>query len=677
MLLSCTEGEDQLQDPPHLAMLEIEELENQELLFTALASNFAKLAISEYGFIYGEGSQLNLSEDFVVQRFGKPSEQFSLSPIHYMERGKEYYVSAYVKAGSETYQSEPTPFVGKGLAAFALDHIEMPDPLYFGDTVRFFGKNVFPLIDKYLASINKVEAEVVEVEKDYFSILIPYMKLSNKVDDDYVFDFHVFADTKATVVQQKVNFREPVFEQGAIQKVDFGEWINIRGQYFGIDDIVPEVDGKSLGYGNVTQTDSSISIRINFNLSSDTPSIVLPIRGGNYMLEQFAQLNPSYLLPNQEYVGYGNQNFLIKGVNLNATNLLITDHAQFNVESEDLYVFASNGEIDLNYSKEFEISPRVSKLYLNNLGELGDNYVQVHLQDAVLGHSRIPTTMGFLTSKTSKAVGIGKNGFVFSEDKIVKIDIESRTFQQVKTLPASFVGYSTTFAQFAENKLIYVGYLSADGSLTRFVEYNPVTNSYVILPDVPSRAVRPAFVYSHGDFVYIEGGIGVKGVREADFVEESFKYNTKTKSWINLNRVFKNNEYSGPWHSFVYNGILMIGGGFAEPWDDGRAGMKVMSFNAQHETWEDFQFEDLGAMGDFEGFQFINGKFMNYSERYVTGLDLVSGKSFTVDNFPRNNISGMRFNTGFAANEKYYFISTGGILYEADPVYFLIDYYDI
>lgn len=675
IVLSCSESEDLPKSQLKLSMVGVEELENQVLLFSASVSNLRGESILEYGFIYGDSPELDFKEDFVVQAFGVPKETFSMSPLHFMALNKEYFVAAFIKVGGEIIQTLPIPFVGKGLASFALDHIESPSPLYFGDTIKLYGTNVFPLFDEYYVNINGKQTKAVDATKDYFSIILPKIEYLVQDDEGVILEFEIIANKHKLNFEKKFPFKKAEFEILDIQKVDFGEEIILKGKYFsiGLNDIsIPNYWGLNDEYN---YNDSIIYFRINNYIYSDVPEINLKIRGLNYSLNDIVKINPSFFKENQTFNIYRNETVIIEGENLAGYNLLSLYHNVNGLNPEEKYIGGFNNKIEFNFSREFSISQRSTKVYLKNLGKIEDNYIIFNFKDPNLEIFRIPSEIEVDNLKTSKSVTFGGIGFTFSKDIVLKVDVEKKDAKIVSNLPSEFKTFQTTFALVGNDKYIYVGYLSQDGATTKFLKYNPNTNQYSVLEDVPIHSIRPTFFYTYGDDIYLEGGIGRNGVQAGDIIRDVYKFNLFSKSWKKLEREIDVFEFTGNWHSFYFDNKLLIAGGYTEPNDDGFSGYKVMEFIPETESWKEFLSSELLFGDTYESSQVFNSVHIIHHNGVIYGFDLLSSKSFKVSNSPQGGLDAVFFTTGFVLNNKYYSYSNEGYIIEIDPSFYNLEEY--
>lgn len=658
---------------PRFSIAFIQSLDSSGAQFAANVFEFGNEEILEYGFVYGKSTLPRIENAEIVRREGKPSAQFEIKASHSMAFGERYHVAAFMKTESGYVYSAPIEFESKGSEGFIFQRIEIPNLLYFRDTITVFASNLSRSIANYSISVESERATVVELGENYFKFLLPDgISFDDRIVTDKTFLFYFLIAGKFLQVEAPFNFRKPEFKIIPNQKINYNQPTFIEGDFMesaGFFEVyyVENQERRAQLNGNFNS-----KIRLGFNpstvFSQNRPRIEVVIRGESYFIDNSFELNPTEFFSGQEFSVSTSDFIVAKVINKNIHDLgfnsIVTAEFQspLQLTGEEMLADDEIGFV-INLTDGIQ---RKNRFYLNNFGKLSENFIEVELTNPILPHTRVSNRFSNAVFENgSRAVCFGNRGYFFAGKEVFKFTPENRGFSFVTQSQANNVfSLSNQFALLAPNGKMYLGAdnLVRDGGLVDFFEFDPVTERITKLPNIPTRATSPFAVYTTPQFLYYDGGIvfveGVGGTPS----NERWRYEFSSQTWIKLDdESFEMGDSSRKSIAYTYQGKL-----FKVGIEAGSLSRTVLyEFNQNTQKWS--KITDLNLPGvpiSNELFVFGNEVFAFYR----SGIYSFSLLNFEVTDYSSGQFDDVLLSVGIGG--RIYLYSWGEFMNEIDPQYF-------
>lgn len=663
VLASCSEDEVVPRTNPRFSVAFVQTVDASGVEFAANMYDFGSDEILEHGFVFGSAGPLTVETSEIVRSDGSPASEFRLKATYGMNVGDQMIVSAFIRTDSGVVYSEPFSFTSQGSEGFVFERYEVPEQVYFGDTIRVYAKSLPRSLNQYAVRMQGQSATISKVGEGYFEFLIPghltFEENGNVVD---VFSTDLQIAGKSLHLEVPLKFRDAEFVVGEIQDVHYGEEVTISGKFLFSDRVEVRLR-KEVNSGwevpLVSYSDQEIVIAARFNNYIYDGDLFVKVRGKEYALPDIYRMKGSELLPNQTYSGLTNQYYEVKGEHFVAeyqSNSFETDIPGVTVNSE----YAFSNESGINFGGI--IVSRNLKVYANNYGQKSQNYAEFHFTDPNLRHMEIPDEFAAYRFVQESGVTVDGMGYFFLERNVYKLDPGTRKVEKVAVAPESIFNLAGGFSYYANNGKIYLGAISSSPSQNSFLEFDPRTNKLKQLANTPSLANKPKLVYSTEAHLYYEGGYKFAA---GGYIWDPgvYKYTIATNKWEKLLREFDNDEYTQLFRTFRYDGQL-----YSILRNTGSIFPEIKRFNPTTETWEDFA--DLGHYGGITSANeiFVVGDWV-YSF-YPEEVSAYNMKTRATKIWQHGfSVSSFNWNYSFQANGKIY-VTKDRFLYEFDPEYF-------
>jgi hypothetical protein len=664
---------------PRFSVAFIQSLDASGAQFAANVIEFGNEEILEYGFVYSKSFQPRVENSEKVKREGKPSSQFEISANHSMELGGKYYVAAFMRTPSGYVYSAPVEFESKGSSGFIYQSIQIPDPLYFRDTITVFATDLSRIFGNFAVQVETESAQVVEVGEGFFKFLLPDMIFfTDQIVTEKTMNFFLTVSGKTLQVSAPFNFRKPEFRVIPNQKVNFGDPVFIEGDYM-----------ESTGFFQVNYIDSdqlkipltgtfNSKIKLGFNPSADfktsKPKIELVIRGEPYIIENSFEINSKDFIPGQDFTVSTSDLVLAKVLNKNINNIyfnrIVTEDWESPLEiSEE----ASTSSDELGFVlRLWDGVKRENQLFLDDFGKLSKNFITVKLTNPILPKARVSNQ--FLNSAIEnggRAVSVEDKGYFFAGKEVYRFVPGSQSLTFVSRSQSQNVfSLSNQFAVLALNGKIYTGAdnLVREGSQVDFFEFDPVTERISSLPKIPTRATSPLSVYATDKYLYYDGGfIFTEGIGGKPS-NERWRFEFSSQTWEKLeDNSFEMGTNMRRYVPFRYKGKLMMMGynGELDP------NTILFEFNESSQRWE--KRNVLGLSGNATS----NEIFVFEEKAYAifgTGLWSIDLSTYQatlfdfIDGFSMNQYFKPLLSVGI--DNKIYVFNGVNFISEFDPEYF-------
>jgi hypothetical protein len=667
LLVSCHSEEIEPITLPKFSVAFVQNLTNKNVQFAANILDYGSEEIIEYGFVYGKNTPINKENAEYVYLKGKPEKQFSIKATQGMQEGQSYHVSAFIQTKTTTIYSEPYLFTSQGSEGFIFEKINIPDPLYFDDTITVYGKNLSKLFSKYSVYVKQEYAPVVKITEDYFQFLLPKTIRFGGNDsgiNTFTFNFEI-ADKKLSL-NETFNFRKPEIKQTSNRTINFNESIVIEGAYLEDIDLYASYSDRN---ANTYYPLRILEIQKNFirlspnaNFLVNNPEISLFIRGENINIQNAFTLNPSNFEPSQNITTKVGNIITAKVININP-------HA---VHFNKLLFGHSNSTFQLTYpnnvnSKEiqFTLNENVSRhteVYFETFGKKSTNALTITFTDPYIPVAQTIQNNYYPGMYGSKAVSSGDKGYIIENGQIYSFHPKTKLFS-VASKSSAFYN-ANVFALTATNDKIYFG---SNGQTINLFEFNPATNKISKLSNIPTSFSSPKAVYSTSKYIYYEGGFKQDENYQNIESNERWRYTFSTNSWEKLSSTSLLTELSNSHLFFRYNNKLYALG------EDKVSSFKYIAvFNENSESWtKTKQFNNFLNIQSNE-IHVIKDKAYLVLENELWYIDLSTFELMKSNVIlePIYFSNSLLYSMSFKVGNQFYVLNTNTNIYEFDPDYF-------
>ncbi|MEB2776973.1 hypothetical protein SYJ56_16775 [Algoriphagus sp. D3-2-R+10] len=663
-LTSCEENEVVPRTNPRFSVTLVQDISEGGAEFRAKMQDFGSDDITEYGFVYSESKNPKFGFADYVSNSGTPEEYFTLSATYGLIEGKTYYVAAFLRTTIGIVYSEPTEFLSQGSDGFIFERLELSQPVYYGDTIVVYGKNLSANHQNYEVRVNESPAFVTGFSKESFKIVIPNWIAIDRVDDQFIrLNINITIAGKNLQINENVNFVEPQFSSSPLQDVYYQQEVVIKGDFLTSDQVHVRMKTESGGgwplpVTNYGEKEITFLARMN-NYILANGSLSVEVRGKEYPLMDVFRIKGSELLPNQQFRGSSYDYFEIKGehfIEEYGANEFVTDIPGVGVYTEH----ASNDVVVVSFGRA--ITKRTIKVYADNFGQKSANYAEFQFTDPNLRFMDMPERFVDYRNIQETGVSVEGVGYFFLERSVYRINPASREIEIVATAPEGVYNLAGGFSFYSINGKIYLGAISNSASQNSFWEFDPKTNQLKQLANNPSAANKPKLVYSSSTHLYFEGGYKYTS---GGYVWDPgvYKYSFAMNNWEKLSREFVNDQYTKLFRTFRYDGqiyTIMDNTGSIYP--------EIRRFNQTTEDWESFT-----ELGHYGGITVANQIFVIGDWVYSFYPEEVSAFNMATKSTKiwqhGINVSYFSWNYSFQSDNKIYAYSDRS-LYEFDPEYF-------
>ncbi|GAB2628545.1 hypothetical protein [Belliella aquatica] len=285
LLGSCDTDSEIIFDNPQFSPALIKSIDNNGVVFTADVFDLGSIPIEEYGFFYSSFEQPRENNSEKLSFTGNPSSSFSAIAEHSMAQNTLYYVNAYIKTSKGYVFSEVVRFNSKGSKGFSIESKEIPNPLYFIDTITVRGSNFSRLLRNYEVKVGGAIGTVVEANNSYFKFLFPSQFSYTLPSPNDIANFQIKILDKVENFSEPISFREPVFISNPQIVYNIGDIVEIKGDYLLSKSIsITILDGhdREIIVTPTSANQTSIKFLRDFNITTDNPVVRIRIRDKDY-----------------------------------------------------------------------------------------------------------------------------------------------------------------------------------------------------------------------------------------------------------------------------------------------------------------------------------------------------------------------------------------------------------
>jgi len=278
ILFSHCEDKTTKRDYPLIKDTEVINITSSGATFTAEVSEAGNYPITEHGFVWGENKNLTESySDRIYLGSFSGTGNFQSDIFTTLVAGKQYYVSAFLKAGDYLVYSKPVVFISLGSQAPVVTGFS-PKAAEWGDTIFITGKNFSNRLGSNVVSFGSVDVSSLY---SYCDTLIKCRFPSGVTAKKSSVSVSVVGN-KGTIPGDSISLLAPELISYYPKEARYGDTISIKGRH------LTEISDSYLNglyFGTVKSTflanatDTLIKARVPETLATINNSISIKING--------------------------------------------------------------------------------------------------------------------------------------------------------------------------------------------------------------------------------------------------------------------------------------------------------------------------------------------------------------------------------------------------------------
>lgn len=672
-LASCTEEEVIPRTNPRFSVAFVQSVDKSGAEFAANVYDLGSEEVLEYGFVYGLQGSLSISSDNFVSEKGSPGREFRLKSTHSMPLGFSINVAAFIRTNEGVVYSQPYRFVSQGSDGFVFDRIEIPQEVYFGDTLFVYGSKLSRVPSDYSASIQSVPAIVTKIKDGSFGVVIPRsVTFQEGVGQIQNFEFEFKVSDKVLKVNKPIKFKSPEFTIGSPSELAYTNDLVIKGKYLHDDNLrvrYTNSEGNNFLLKVSDPSDQEMKVGLNAFFTEPNPKLEVVIRGQVYPLEGFLKLKETKINPGQvvQFRGFGGT-AKIKGENFNS---FLPDYNQLKI-SPDIFkvniLSISPSEMEISFEYKFEKGPgsRITELRMSNAGISSSNSVKLEWTNP--GIPFVLTNDPNYTLGQGRTVAVGGKGYMINSLGIYEVNPQSQSFDKIANSPTPGMNPAGIFAVPVNGKIYFAGYSKEEIRQAEklFFVFDPQTRSVKSLPKIPSSDNSfQSIVPYQGSLIY--QGDEVDPLTGADGNIKRYRFDLSTNTWEKLPDLYQPDGIFNSFSRFVYKDkIYAIS--FYQPTSFSFS-PGLFEFNTDTFTWS-----LIGPLSGQSSFSDAGNIFVIGDNVYIQSRSQISKLNLSIGN--REYTSSLLPYSDFALSvnsfqvgEKFYLFA-GIAFWEYDPAYF-------
>ncbi|SNS55002.1 hypothetical protein SAMN06295967_11264 [Belliella buryatensis] len=590
-IFSCQEAVEIEIPNPQFSISYIQDIDENGVEFAADVYILGSLPVLEHGFLYaGSNTIPRIGNGEVVKIEGEPGKTFSAKATHSMERGLFYNVAAYMRTADGYVYSEPVRFQSEGSSGFVFENIEIPSPIYFGDTITVFASNLSKLIQSYEVTVSDKKAKIVEINSNSFKFILPGPFDSDKTS----YNFIIKVANKTLNAFFPLDIIKPILSED-LKSYNYSDTVLIKGKYLLSEKISiqsPERsprDFESL----ISNNDSLITFKLDGLFTSLEPTIDLIIRGIKFDNQKIIKINPTEINPGQKLAVSNEINEIYEIFGKNFNNTLTNNFneiIQINGENSNIFTYAKQPEINKIFLKQnTPLFGRFNELTISSLSHKFKNSVLIEqtLPDIQIQQPEAAFNNTYNLLNIAKSFQGLKSRNIFTLYGSI-LEFDTKSSQMIERISSDLFDTNNEYLQYGtENifnlqhseNIVFVSFYSYNESNPYFLKIDLGSRTTTILPRLPINLYQPRRVFSTDQYLYLEGGqlweeMGILG----EVTNDRWRFNFSNETWEKLSDV--NFDTSSPVFEIVNkkdnkNSVL----------EQDISGMKVLRFNENLEQW--------------------------------------------------------------------------------------------
>lgn len=667
-LIACHNEETLPLSHPRFSVAFVQDIDAKRVQFAANVFEYGSEEILEFGFAFSKDPNPRKGSSEFVKQGGKPDAFFSLDAAHGMKSLEKYYVAAYMITKSNTVYSEGFEFTSQGSDGFIFENMTIPDPLYFGDTITVYGKNISRLPINYTIWVEGQGANVVKTTETFFQFLIPKdINFEPFQFREQTFQYNFQIDGKTFNVSKPFNFRKPTFKTYTGPGSNFNQVLLLEGDY--LEDVNLKIvykDGTSefqLPLRGIFKDYIRFLPAATFD--KPNPRLEVTIRGEKYTVENGFRLNATQLEPNQSIAVGLTEMFTVQVSNLNPHGIYFNKAIASNpLTYLELYEHPSlPNRVYVQIEPIFgaRVVSRNMKIFMETFGQPSTHAVDLTLTDQFIPVATVHPDFFSAPMNEGNSTTLGGVGYFFNQNKIFGFEPASNNFNLLVT--DNFTGHlANTFAIGTPNGKIYMAGNNQEQGRTSldFFQFDPISNRITRLANLPVILNFPKVVYATSQYLYVEGGFGPTGTESSS----RWRYSIQSNAWVEQSNKSIPESIIKRHLTFQFEGKL---------WLLGRSDLSGNSYlatlNESTETWTTISTISIPGLPVINDVTIVGTKlYYNTLQQSVT-IDLHTYEVTTLP-MPLNISPTLRPLLSVRGPDKYYVFNNFRSILEFDPAYF-------
>lgn len=667
-LIACHNEEPLPLSHPRFSVAFVQDIDANRVQFAANIFEYGSEEILEYGFAFGRDPNPRKGSAEFVRQGGKPDAFFALDAAHGMKNLEKYYVAAYMVTKSNTVYSEGFEFTSQGSEGFIFENMTIPEPLYFGDTITVFGKNISRIPINYTISMEGQLTNVVKITDTYFQFLVPKnINFEPFEFREQTFHYNFQIDGKIFNISKPFNFRKPTFKTYTGPGSNFNQVLLLEGDY------LEDVNLKIVYKGGMSEFELPLrgifKDYIRFlpaaRFDKPNPTLEVTIRGEKFTVENGFRLNATQLAPNQSIAVGLTEVFAVQVSNLNPHAIFLNKA----IASNPLTYLELYEDPNLPNRVYVQIIPfsggrvvsRNMKIFMETFGQPSTHAVDLTLTDQFIPVAMVHPDFFSAPMNGGNSTTLGGVGYFFNQNKIFSFEPATNQFNLLLT--DNFSGHlANTFALGAPNGKIYMAGNNQEQGRTSldFFQFDPVSNRTTRLANLPVVLNFPKAVFATSQYLYVEGGFSPTNTESSS----RWRYSIQSNTWEEQSDKSIPESVLKRHLTFRFDGKLWLlgrsdtsGPGFLATW------------NESTETWTTISTLFIPGLPVLNDVTVIGTKlYYNTLQQSVT-IDLQSYEVTTLP-VPLNITPTFRPLLSVQGAGKYYVFNNFRSILEFDPAYF-------
>jgi hypothetical protein len=556
ILSTCSEEEVYQRGYPSLYTLEINNANENGVVFVAEILNHENLNILEYGFLWSKkvNVEINQSEKKIITT-NFSDGVFSSKIETALENGTEYYVRAYLITDEYTVYGNMLSFDSKGSIGPNLKKIE-PNNGVWGDTIQLIGNNFSYLNTSNKVTFKSVEARVIESNDSIIKCIVP------QVDNSVTLPVKVEVSKKAS--NSSVNFKinAPTIQSISTLTGTFRDEIIIKGTNFG-----KKSSYNKFYFGNIESpleyvNNNTLKVFVPDNIEEKTTQHKITSNSLEFEYKDNFELTPPIIENINQLAVFIGDDIEITGKNfhpIKSKNLISFNTAFAEIESSSKSKITT--KIPLGpYNK------RKVKTSIQILSMKFEYDLEIELKDDwILVSDNVPFYKSEL--RTSNTVVANNEAYIIARKKSPFSDLDYNTYflwkfnETDKTWTNQSIPFNVGSIQWGNLAADQTNlYLYQPNESKNFISYNTITQTWSTKSNFPGNNRGYITSFSVNNEVYYGMGINFDSYIPKDY-SDLYKYNAETDTWTELNdtglgdRTFSANFV-------IDNTVYLLGGAF-------------------------------------------------------------------------------------------------------------------
>ncbi|GHB50856.1 hypothetical protein [Mongoliitalea lutea] len=667
-LISCHNEEPVPLSHPRFSVAFVQDIDANRVQFAANVFDYGSEEILEFGFAFGTDPNPRKGSSEFVKQGGKPDAFFSLDAAHGMKNLEKYYVAAYMITKSNTVYSEGFEFTSQGSDGFIFENITIPDPLYFGDTITVFGKNISRLPTNYSIYIEGQIANVIKTTDTFFQFLVPKdINFEPFQYREHTFQYNFQIDGKTFYISKPFNFRKPTFKNYSGPGSNFNQTIILEGDY--LEDVNLKIVYKN------GESEFSLPLRGIFKdyirflpaarFDKPNPTLEVSIRGERYIVENGFKLNPTQLEPNQSIEVGLTEMFTVQVSNLNPHgiyfNKAIASNPLTHLELYEDTNLSNRVYVHIEPAFGARVVSRNMKIFMETFGEPSTHAVDLTFTDQFIPVAIVHPDFFSAPINGGNSTTLGGVGYFFNQNKIFTFEPETNNFHLLLT--DNFNGHlANTFALGAPNGRIYMAGNNQEQGRTNmdFFQFDPISKRISRLANLPVILNFPKVVYATPQYLYVEGGFSPTGTESSS----RWRYSIQSNTWAEQSNKSIPESVIKRHLTFQFEGKLWLLGR-SETSEQGF----LATFNESTETWTTISTLSIPNLPVTNDLTVIGSKIYYNTRNQSVAIDLQTFEVI-ITPMPLHISPTFRPLLSVRSSGKYYIFDNFRSILEFDPAYF-------